>query len=53
MKRRNKFVALGLTAAVVATSLAGCGGSSGSGGSGGGDSSAPLTVAIGDGGQQA
>ena len=56
MKRRNRFLALGLTAAVAATSLAGCGGSggsSGSGGSGGGDSSAPLTVAIWDGGQQA
>ena len=51
MKRNNRFLALGLTAAVAATSLAGCGG--GNGGSGSGDPNAPLTVAIWDGGQQA
>ncbi|MCI8838336.1 MAG: sugar ABC transporter substrate-binding protein, partial [Hungatella sp.] len=48
MKKRNKFWALGLTAAMAATSLAGCGG-----GNGGGDANAPLTVAIWDSGQQA
>lgn len=53
MKRQNKFLALGLTAAVAASSLAGCGGSSSSGGSsGGGDPKAALTVAIWDNGQQ-
>ena len=51
MKKRNKFLALGLTAAMAATSVAGCGG--GNGGSGGGDANAPLTVAIWDSGQQA
>lgn len=54
MKKRNKFWALGLTAAMAATSLAGCGGGNGgSGGNGGGDANAPLTVAIWDSGQQA
>ena len=54
MKKHNKFLALGLTAAVTVTGLAGCGGGNGgSGGSGGGDANAPLTVAIWDSGQQA
>ena len=33
MKRNNRFLALGLTAAVAATSLAGCGGGNGGSGS--------------------
>lgn len=32
MKKRNKFLALGLCAALATTTLAGCGGSAGGGG---------------------
>ena len=38
MKKRNKFLAMGLCAALTATTLAGCGGSAGGGGNAGGDS---------------
>ncbi|RAZ48953.1 sugar ABC transporter substrate-binding protein, partial [Klebsiella oxytoca] len=38
MKKRNKFLAMGLCAALPATTLAGCGGSAGGGGNAGGDS---------------
>ena len=56
MKRRNRFLAVGLTAAIAVTSLAGCGGgNSSSGGSSGsgGSSDSTLTVAIWDTSQQA
>ena len=62
MKKRNKFLAMGLCAALTATTLAGCGGSAGGGGNaggdsagggnGGGDAGGKLTVAIWDNGQQ-
>ena len=59
MKKRNKFLALGLCAALATTTLAGCGGSAGGGGGdnaggngGGGDAGGKLTVAIWDNGQQ-
>ena len=52
MKKRNRFLALGLTAAMAVTGLAGCQGSGGGKG-GSGDPNAPLTVAIWDSGQQA